>query len=117
MSKRVLVTGASGYIGSATLQALDSYSDLEIHSVSRRKPAHFPAGVVWTSLFSVSLAGISTYCVENLFQRHDAARRAWVLSYLTKDPGWNKRPIKIDILNGWEDIARIAAVKRNNTTD
>jgi nucleoside-diphosphate-sugar epimerase len=48
--KRVLVTGASGFIGAPAVAALAEMPDVEVHAVSRHEPAGlFPAAVRWSA--------------------------------------------------------------------
>lgn len=83
---------------------LDYRIPLELLDLSQVKAV---VGFCSSGMFSTSAAGIPTYCVEKLFQRHDPNYRTWVIDFLTKDPGWNNRSSPIHILHGWEDLDRI----------
>ena len=96
--------GSSGAIVERGTPLLDNRIPLELFDLSGVEAV---VGLCSSGMFSTSLAGIPTYCVENLFRRHDPARRASSIAFLTTDPGWNPKPIHIDILNGWEEVRRI----------
>jgi len=61
MKSRVLLTGASGFVGNATLQVLSTDPNLEIYAVSRTKPMFLPDSVTWKSIDLTSYTDVQEY--------------------------------------------------------
>lgn len=76
MSDRIMLTGASGFVGNWTLSALARRSDLEIHAVSRSKPRCLPAGAVWTPLDLMSFGDVKQY-ISDIKPSH-LLHTAWI---------------------------------------
>lgn len=100
--------GNSETVINRRVASLESRIPLELLDLSQVEAV---VGFCSSGMFSTSAAGIPTYCVEKLFQRHDPECRAAAIAYLTTDPGWPVRPPPIRVLNAWEDIKEIHPVK------
>ena len=96
--------GSSQTILKRGIPLLDHQLPLELFDLSRVDAV---MGLCSSGMFSSSEAGIPTYSVEKLVRRVDPARQDWAINFLSKDPGWNSRPIRISILEEWRELDQI----------
>ncbi|SDI99333.1 Nucleoside-diphosphate-sugar epimerase [Lentzea albidocapillata subsp. violacea] len=79
-ARRIVVTGASGNVGTALLRRLAEVPDVEVHGISRRPPADAPPyrGVPWTPV-EIGRAGAEEV-LRVAFEQADAVvHLAWLI--------------------------------------
>ncbi|MCX2951136.1 NAD-dependent epimerase/dehydratase family protein [Lentzea sp. NEAU-D7] len=79
-ARRIVVTGASGNVGTALLRRLAEEPDVEVHGISRRPPADAPPyrGVLWTPV-EIGRAGAEEV-LRTAFAKADAVvHLAWLI--------------------------------------
>lgn len=79
-ARKIVVTGASGNVGTALLRRLAEEPDVEVHGISRRPPADAPPyrGVPWTPV-EIGRAGAEEV-LRTAFEKADAVvHLAWLI--------------------------------------
>jgi UDP-glucose 4-epimerase len=77
---KVVVTGASGNVGTALLRRLADEPDIEVHGISRRPPADAPPyrGVAWTPV-EIGRPGAEELLVPAFDKADAVAHLAWLI--------------------------------------